>query len=69
MALVEPAKRFVPDKASSEAEPPEGTWERWGHKIDGGFAKIGLDGVVPGKKRPEPKETYYYDVEMEQVPD
>jgi len=50
LALVEPAKRFVPDKASSEAEPPEGTWERWGHKIDGGFAKIGLDGVVPGKK-------------------
>jgi len=63
LALVEPAKRFVPDKASSEAEPPEGTWERWGHKIDGGFAKIGLDGVVPGKKKPEPKGTYYYDVD------
>ncbi len=63
LALVEPAKRFVPDKASSEAEPPEGTWERWGHKIDGGFAKIGLDGVVTGKKEPEPKGTYYYDVD------
>ncbi len=25
LALVEPAKRFVPDNASSEAEPPEGT--------------------------------------------
>ncbi len=63
MALVEPAKRFVPDKALSEAELPEGTWERWGHKIDGGFVKIGLDGVVPGKKNPEPKGTYYYDVD------
>lgn len=62
-ALVEPAKRFVPDKASSEAEPLERTWERLGHKIDGGFAKIGLDGVVPGKKKPEPKGTYYYDVD------
>ena len=63
LALVEPGKRFVPDKNSSEASVPKGTLEEWGYTIDAGLAKIGLDRIVPEAKKPEPKGSYYYDTD------
>ncbi|KAI9810139.1 MAG: hypothetical protein M1827_006665 [Pycnora praestabilis] len=50
-ALVEPAKRFVPDKSTDEDDAPKkSVLDRWG-------SKIGIE------KKPEVKGTYYYDTD------
>ena len=63
LALVEPGKRFVPNEVSNKTNVSEGTLDKWGRKIDGGLAKIGLDRVVPEAKQPEPKGNYYCDMD------